>query len=447
MTIIKKYIGDFYIGNRFYRGAGACIALFILAFYFPALYKPVKVVLYTFLALVLADYVFLFFMGKRPVADRQLTDRFSNGDENPVKLFVQNKNNFGVHITLIDELPFQFQKRDFKIDAFFAPGQSHWINYAVRPVTRGEYEFGNINLFMRSMLGLVEQRTRIPAHTKVKVYPSFVHLGNYQLLAATHVVTETGNKRLNKIGQSMEFEQIKDYVTGDDIRTINWKATARKGGLMVNKYVDEKSQQLYCIIDKGRLMKMPFAELSLLDYAINSVLALSQVSIKKQDKIGLMSFSNQMGTMLAADRKPIQRENIMLALYNEKTSFKEPDFELLYTRVRHKIKQRSLLILYTNFESVSGLHRQLPYLRSIARHHLLLVVIFENTELKKLSQASASNIDDVYVKAIAEKLVFEKKLIVKELQKYGINTLLSAPEKVTVNAINKYLEIKARQIL
>ncbi|MBK8710368.1 MAG: DUF58 domain-containing protein [Niastella sp.] len=447
MTIIKKYIGDLYIGNRFYWAAGGCIALFILAFYFPGLYEPVKVVLYTFIVLILVDYVFLFFIGKRPVADRQLPDRFSNGDENPVKLFVQNKNNFGVRITIIDELPFQFQKRDFEIDQYFAPIKSHWINYALRPVSRGEYEFGNINLFMRSMLGLLEQRTQIQTNAKVKVYPSFVQLGNYQLLASTHVVAETGNKRMNKIGQSMEFEQIKDYVPGDDIRTINWKATARKGGLMVNKYVDEKSQQLFCIIDKGRLMKMPFDELSLLDHAINSVLALSQVCIKKQDKIGLLSFSNQMGTILAADRKPIQRENIMMALYNEKTDFKEPDFELLYTRVRHKIKQRSLLILYTNFESVSGLKRQLPYLRSIARHHLLLVIIFENSELKKLSQANAENIDDVYVKAIAEKLVFEKKLIVKELQKYGINTLLSTPENVTVNAINKYLEIKGRQIL
>ena len=245
----------------------------------------------------------------------------------------------------------------------------------------------------------------------------------------------------------MEFEQIKDYVGGDDIRTINWKATARKGTLMVNNYTDEKSQQVYCIIDKGRLMKMPFYEMSLLDYAINATLALTNICLQKQDKIGLISFSNKMGSVIAADRKPIQRENIMQVLYKENTGFLESDYEMLYMQVRNKIKQRSLLILFTNFESLNGLQRQVNYLRSIAKHHLLLVVFFENTELTKLSGAQAQNVEDVYVKTIADKLAYEKRMVVKELQKYGILSVLSAPQNLTVNAINKYLELKAKQVL
>jgi uncharacterized protein (DUF58 family) len=243
----------------------------------------------------------------------------------------------------------------------------------------------------------------------------------------------------------MEFEQIKDYINGDDIRTINWKATARKGLLMVNNYTDEKSQQVYCIIDKGRLMKMPFGGLSLLDYAINSALALNHVCLQKQDKVGLITFSNKLGSVIAADRKPVQRDKVMQALFAEKTDFLESDFEMLYTQVRHKIKQRSLIILFTNFESLNGLHRQLSYLRSIARHHLVLVVFFENTELTSLSAADARSVEDVYVKTIAEKFVFEKKLVVKELMKYGIRSVLSSPEGLTVNTINKYLELKAKQ--
>src|SRR5204863_4089375 len=128
-----------------------------------------------------------------------------------------------------------------------------------------------------------------------------------------------------KIGHSMEFEQIKEYVSGDDIRTINWKATARKSSIMVNNYSDEKSQQVYCIIDKGRLMKMPFNNLSLLDYAINSALVLSNVCLQKQDRVGLITFSNKMGTLLAADRKPVQMANILQLLYNQETDFLESD--------------------------------------------------------------------------------------------------------------------------
>ena len=154
-----------------------------------------------------------------------------------------------------------------------------------------------------------------------------------------------------------------------------------------------------------------------------------------------------MGSVIAADRKPIQRENIMQVLYKENTGFLESDYEMLYMQVRNKIKQRSLLILFTNFESLNGLHRQVNYLRSIAKHHLLLVVFFENTELTKLSGATAQNVEDVYVKTIADKLAYEKRMVVKELQKYGILSVLSAPQHLTVNAINKYLELKAKQVL
>jgi uncharacterized protein (DUF58 family) len=293
--------------------------------------------------------------------------------------------------------------------------------------------------------GLVMRRQSITAAKTVSVYPSFTQLRSQQIVSHTATNNDTGNQRKRKIGQSMEFEQIKDYVTGDDIRTINWKATARKGLLMVNNYVDEKSQQVFCLVDKGRLMKMPFKGLSLLDYAINAVLALSNVCLQKQDKIGLITFSNKLATLIPAERKLVQRENILQALYKEQTAFLESDYEMLYMQIRNKIKQRSLLILFTNFESVSGLRRQLPYLRSIAKHHLLLVVFFENSELNTLSHEEAISVDDVYVKTIAEKFVFEKKLIVKELQKYGILSMLTTPEDLTVNSINKYLEVKARQ--
>jgi uncharacterized protein (DUF58 family) len=374
-----------------------------------------------------------------------VASRLSNGEENLVEINLRNRNRFKLHIKVIDELPFQLQERNFSIKRLLAGGEEAVLKYSIHPVQRGAYEFGNIVLFLCSVAGLVMRRQNITAVKTVSVYPSFTQLRSQQIVSHTATNNDTGNQRKRKIGQSMEFEQIKDYVTGDDIRTINWKATARKGLLMVNNYVDEKSQQVFCLVDKGRLMKMPFKGLSLLDYAINAVLALSNVCLQKQDKIGLITFSNKLATLIPAERKLVQRENILQALYKEQTAFLESDYEMLYMQIRNKIKQRSLLILFTNFESVSGLRRQLPYLRSIAKHHLLLVVFFENSELNTLSHEEAISVDDVYVKTIAEKFVFEKKLIVKELQKYGILSMLTTPEDLTVNSINKYLEVKARQ--
>ncbi len=450
MSRTGKYIGALYLTARFYLLAGLCIFFFILSFFredINGIYEFSKIALLIFALLCFFDYLFLFLIGKAPSAKRITADRFSNGDENKVEMQVKNNMLFTVEMEIIDELPVQFQKRDWKLRQRFSAGEQKNITYNLRPVTRGEYDFGRIVIYVKSLLGLLKRRHNMEAAETVPVYPSYLQMRKYQLLSQTTIQAEQGNKRMRKIGHSMEFEQIKEYVRGDDIRGVNWKATARKGSLMVNNYTDEKSQQVYCIIDKGRLMKMPFGGLTLLDYAINSTLVLANVCLQKQDRVGLMTFANKMGSLLAADRKPIQRENILQLLYNQETAFLESDYEMLYMQIRNRIKHRSLIVLYTNFESLSGLNRQLNYLRSIARHHLLMVVFFENTELHKLSHLDAQNVEEVYIKTVAEKFEFEKRLIVKELKKHGILSILTPPEKLTINAVNKYLELKARQAI
>ncbi|MBK7123946.1 MAG: DUF58 domain-containing protein [Chitinophagaceae bacterium] len=447
MNFLNKYIGALYLPARFYGAMGLCILLFVLSFFIPDMYAFVIVFFWVFMVLLFVDYLFLFVTGKPPTARRITADRFSNGDENKVELQVKNNMLFKVDMEIIDELPVQFQKRDWRLLHRFRAAEQKNILYKLRPVMRGEYEFGRIIIYVRSLLGLLKRRHNIDATEVIPVYPSFLQMRKYELLSQTTIQSEPGSKRMRKIGHSMEFEQIKEYVRGDDVRSVNWKATARKGSLMVNNYTDERSQQVYCIIDKGRLMKMPFGGLTLLDYAINSTLVLANVCLQKQDRVGLMTFSNKMGSLLAADRKPIQRENILQLLYNQETAFLESDYEMLYMQIRNRIKHRSLVVLYTNFESLSGLNRQLNYLRSIAKHHLLMVVFFENTELHSLSHLDARNVEEVYIKTIAEKFEFEKRLIVKELKKHGILSILTPPEKLTINAVNKYLELKASQAI
>lgn len=442
---MKRYIGDLFVTMRFHIAMVICILSFVIAYYFPPFRNVAETLLIVFVILLIADYVILFFLIKSPSASRIVQERLSNGDENNVSIHIKNNSAFPLQIEVIDELPEQLQIRDFTMKKMLNTRQSGRLVYKVRPTERGLYNFGNLILFAANQLGFFMRRYNIDAALSVKVFPSFVNLAGQNLRSKALLMQETGNKRLRKIGQSMEFEQIKEYVSGDDIRTINWKATARRSGLMVNHYTDEKSQQVFAIIDKGRLMKMPFAKLSLLDYAINSALALCNVCLQKQDRFGLLTFAEKSGTLIAADRKPVQRENIIQALYKEKTGFSESDFEMLYMKIRAKIKQRSLLILFTNFESLNGLNRQVNYLRSIAKYHLLVVVFFENTELTKLSSADAFTLEDVYVKTIAEKFAYEKRMVVKELQKYGILSILSTPQSLTANTISKYLEIKARQ--
>jgi uncharacterized protein (DUF58 family) len=282
----------------------------------------------------------------------------------------------------------------------------------------------------------------------IRVYPSYQNLKKFELLASSNNLTEYGHRQIRKIGQSVEFEQIREYVNGDDIRTLNWKATARKGGqLMINNYTDEKSQQIYCLIDKGRVMKMPFEGMTLLDYSINAALMLARVALVRQDKAGLLTFNNSIDQFVIAGRKRGQMNAILDTLYDQETKFAETDYEKVYGFVKSRILQRSLIVLFTNFESLSGLQRQIPYIRAIARNHLLLVVFFENTALKTLTEKAADDIETLYLRTIASKFEYEKRHMVKELQQHGIFTILTAPQQLTINAVNKYLELKARQAL
>ncbi len=443
----KKYIGDLFLPGRWYMVLSTCALLILLRFFLhwlgviPFVLTAVAVVLF------LLDYLFLFTNHRGVLAIRTHADRFSNGDENPVTLTLESFYDFPIHLEIVDEIPHQFQRRDVLFKTTLAPHATGFVEYKLRPVKRGAYSFGSINVYTRGPIGLVMRRFKHEATRDVAVYPSYIQMRKYQLMAVHNRLSEAGIRKIRRIGHSMEFEQIKEYVGGDDYRTVNWKATARKGVLMVNHYTDERSQQIYCVIDKGRVMKMPFDGLSLLDYAVNATLVLCNVALLKQDRAGLITFSEKPGSTVIADKKLTQMQSILEVLYNQKTRYLESDFEHLYAHIRTRVTQRSLVVLFTNFESMSGMERQLPYLRKIAQHHLLLVVFFENTELKELTEKNVSDVESIYTKTIAEKFVFEKKLIVKELQKYGILSILTAPENVTVNALNKYLELKARQAI
>lgn len=442
-----SFIRSSYFTNRFYLALAGLACLFVLAFFVPLLLVLAKVAVAVVVLLTLVDLLLLYRNREGVHASRSMQEKLSNGSDNDVYLYLENKYGFTLHTEVIDELPFQFQKRDTLFKATVPEGRTHIIHYTLRPTKRGSYSFGAINVFAMSVLQLVKRRYKFAQDQEVPVYPSFIQMRQYELLTISNRLHEFGLKKIRRIGQSTEFEQIRPYVAGDDQRTINWKATARRAELMVNSYQDEKSQQVYCLIDKGRVMQMPFEGLSLLDYAINASLVISNIALKKQDKAGIITFSDKISNILPAQRKADQLRRILEVLYNQKTLYQETDYERLYGTIRHTLKQRSLLLLFTNFETLNSAQRQLPYLRALARHHLLVVIFFENSELHSLLHEPATTTEEVYTKAIAEKFTHDKRQVVKELQQHGIHAILTPPKDLTVNTINKYLELKARGLL
>ena len=438
---------NIYLTDRFFYLFAAVVLLFVISFPVGILFPVAQTVFVLALIIIIVDVMLLFRKETRIKCRRYLPKVFSLGDENKVRISLTNQSNQKLNLTVIDELPVQFQARDFEKKITLDSGQEQTINYTLNPKSRGEYEFGKVNVFMETFLGLIQRRYQHDYKMSVPVYPSIIQMKNFELKAFDRVSFQSGIKKMRRLGHSYEFEQIKNYVRGDDFRSINWKASSRRATLMVNQYQDERAQQVYSIIDKSRAMRMPFNGLSLMDYAINTSLVMSNIALQKHGRAGLLTFSDIIGTTIKADRKPNQLNKIMVALYKEKERNLEANYELLYHSARKLIKGRSLLMLYTNFESMYALERVLPILRRINNLHLVVVVFFENTEIKDFVKSSVENVEEIYHQTIAQKFLHEKVQMVQKLKQYGIQAILTKPEDLSVNTINKYLELKSRGLI
>jgi uncharacterized protein (DUF58 family) len=423
------------------------IVLFVLGYFFPVLVPVAELCLVAIIVLTVIDLVLLFGSKKPIQIERVVPKRLSNGDDNTIWIKIRNEFRFTAYLKIIDEIPHQFQIRDFNISLTLASNDSKSISYDLRPTERGEFDFGNINVFAKTRIGLIDRKLSFDQKKLVPVYPSFVQMKKFEMYAISNRLTDIGIKKIRRIGHTMEFDRIKEYVRGDDVRSINWKATARSGDLMVNQYQDERSQQIVNVIDMGRVMKMPFDGLHLLDYAINTSLVISNIALLKEDKAGLLTFTNKETTFVKPEKRRVHIQRIQEALYSLDTNFLESNFQRMLVGLKTHLNQRSLILLYTNFETYSAMERQLPYLQRLAKDHLLVTIFFENTEITSLLEKESETIGDIYTKTIAEKFSYEKRQIVKALNQRGIHTILTPPKELSVNAINKYLELKARGLI
>lgn len=435
-----------YLTRRFYIALTLVILLIGSGYLFAPLFVIGRGALLVFALWVVADG-YLLYRTRGIEASRQCSARFSNGDENEIDLRVENLYAHPVFLEVIDEIPFIFQQRHISFKLSLQREEGKTIRYHLRPTRRGVYSFGHIRVFVTSRFKLVSRRFTCGTPQDIKVYPSYLMLRRYELLAISDNLTEMGIKRIRRVGHQTEFEQIKEYVKGDDYRTINWKASARRHQLMVNVYQDERSQQIYNVIDKGRVMQQAFRGMTLLDYAINASLVLSYVAMRKEDKAGLVTFDEHFGTFVPASKQAGQMQTLLESLYSQQTTFGETDFSALCVHLGKYMNKRSLLVLYTNFANLSSMNRQLTYLQQLNRQHRLLVVFFEDAELKDYLARSPKTTEEYYHHVIAEKFAYEKRLIVSTLQQHGIYSLLTTPENLSVDVINKYLEMKARLLI
>ncbi|THH36344.1 DUF58 domain-containing protein [Neolewinella litorea] len=440
---LRSILTDLYLGGRFFYLLGGVAVISALGFWLsPLFWVAVGGLLILFLA-VLYDGYLLHRAAPAVTAIRRPPRVLSLGDPLNVALEIHNGAKMPLHLLIIDEWPQQLQLRDHRLSTVAEAGERRTLTYPVRPTSRGLYRFGCINLFLRSGWGLAVWRRRIPQEQEVTVYPSLVQMQKFTF-PVTRPVESGKRRRPLPVTRSYEFDQIKSYVPGDDRRTVNWKATARRGSLMVNTYTTERAQAIYCLLDKGRSMLMPFDGLSLLDHAINASLALTNLILRRGDRAGLLTFSDKLGDFLAAENRPDQLRRALKLLYRQRERTGESDYDLLLRAVRRLVPVRSMIVLFANFESNYALDRVMPVLRKLGRDHSLVVVLFENTEVASLLDAPTSDAASVYRKATARRYLQERELMALRMRRHGIQVVLTQPADLTGTVIRQYLELKGR---
>lgn len=443
-----NFFNSFYLTPRTFIVLGVCIALFCIGLVLNLSFVLGQLLLFLLFLAVLVETILLYSKSQLISSRRILPNRLSNGDMNQIELQIRNYSMMELALTIYEDLPDLLQLRIWKVEIILKKSANQKVTYEVRPTQRGIYTWQDTNVLCSvSFLGFVSRKMTFEDFSSISCYPSFEQFKKLPISALVNNFSETATTHIRKIGQSLEFEQIKDYVSGDNYRHINWKASAKQGRLMLNQYQAERSQDIYMVLDMGRSMKMPFKQQTLLDYAINGSVALTKAILDVKDKAGLITFSSKNCSYLPARSEYKQFGVINDTLYNLTTDFLESDFEKLYKFVRFKIRQRSLLIIFTNFDSINSLKRNLAYLKAIAQYHLVLVVFFENSEIVDFVNQPAHNLRDIYSNIIGKHFLSQNQLILKELLKSGIQGLITQPHLLSIEAINKYIQIKRKQMI
>jgi uncharacterized protein (DUF58 family) len=401
-------------------------------------------------ALVAADY----WATTKPAeieVERINDTKLSLGADNLVTLLLANRGRRAISFKVRDEYPFQFIADAVVLAGEIAPFEIHEARYHVRPLQRGDYSFGDINIRYISTLKTFVRQARYPAAAPTKVYPNVLDVRKYDLLARKGLLFELGLRANRQFGAGTEFERLREYNTDDEFRRINWKATARRGKPIAAEYETERSQYIVSVIDTGRLMRPPVDDpatggqgLAKLDYVINTALLLSYVATLKGDHVGLLTFADDVRTYLAPKRGRGQFYRMLEALYNVQFEPVEADYgqALAYLGVKHK--RRSLVVVFTDLVTLDAAKPLIANMARLAQRHLPLCVVISDPNITRLAAQPPRQSEAVYQRAVAEMLIDERQVVLDTLNRSGVLTIDVPADKLTVNVINKYLELKGR---
>jgi uncharacterized protein (DUF58 family) len=375
---------------------------------------------------------------------RQHDARLSLGADNPVHLSVRNRSSRSTQLWVRDEPP-EAIPVDRQVLAGSLAGRALWQEmYHLRPLRRGDFRFNHINLRWLGPLGLVMRQGQVQAAAPVKVYPNLLEVRRYDLLLHRNRLQEMGLRHTRMFGEGTEFERLREYMPDDEYRRIDWNATARRNRPVTIEYQTERSQSVMAVIDTGRMMLSPVAQIAKLDYVINTVLLLAYVATGRGDQMGMMTFADDVTRYLSPRQGRGQFYRMLELLYAVEAQPVEPDYQRALSYLALKQRKRALVVIFTDLTSgmsMQSLVRQVSLLR---RSSLPLVVTISDPDIHAAAQQRPQDSLSVYQRAIASQLLDDRRVILDSLRQRGVLTLDVPADQLSITVINRYLELKGK---
>ena len=380
----------------------------------------------------------------RLVVARQVVDRLSLGAENPVTITVQHRGPRRVSVLLRDEHPFEFRASQTLLSGDIMPGDTLELRYTVNPPRRGDYRFGRMVVRYRSALGLFERQHAYPLERDVRVYPNLLDLRRYDLLVRRGLEMEAGTRTTRRYGAGTELERLREYVPDDELRRINWKATARRGVAISNEYETERSQNVVVLLDAGRLMGAVADGLTKLDHALNAGLLLTYAAGRRGDRVSLLAYADTVRAYLPPQKGKRAFLSILETLYRLEPELTESDHARAFSYLAGRGLRRSLLVLFTDLSEPEPSRALVAHLARASRHHLVALVTVADPSLTGPATREPRNAQQLYEQVVAQRLLAERRHVLANLSGQGIITLDLPADKLSAQVVATYLELKAR---
>jgi uncharacterized protein (DUF58 family) len=374
-------------------------------------------------------------------------EHFALGVRADISYGIENRSNRPIRIGIIETPARTLRFENDELVADVPPQSRAKIARSVIPTSRGADELRALYVWYENPLGLIRRRVRIPAAQAIRVFPDLAAVERYGKLHLRNRVIEAGLRRMKLRGTGTEFESLREWSDGDAFRTIDWKATARRGKLMVAQHEVERSQNVMLLLDCGRLMTPRIDTGRKLDYAVTAALSLATIAGLASDRVGLVAFAHDILTASAPRSTRSSIARLADTLYGLEPRFEESNYARAFAYLRHHLHKRSLIVFLTDVIDPLAQATVIAEVGSLAKHHLLICVFMNDAAVSAALAQEPHTVSDAYRANVAVGLANERRLAKAMLERAGVIVIDVPAKKLTTSLIDEYLRVKRRGLL